>query len=73
MPVRLAFSSKLIKFAKEGERIIPTGVMYYNTDYLLKPEDRVLTTDGIEYVATSVVEGRTGATIDHYEVVLTLP
>lgn len=73
MPVRLAFSSKLIRFVKEGERVSPNGVMYYNTDFKLKPEDRVLTADGIEYTVISVVEGRMGATISHYEAVLQLP
>ena len=36
MPVRLAFSSKEVRFAPEGERILPTGVMYYNNSYSLK-------------------------------------
>ena len=73
VPVRLAFSSKVIKFVPEGERITPNGVMYYNTDYKLKAEDRVLTTDGIEYTVVSVVEGRMGATVSHYEAILQLP
>jgi hypothetical protein len=73
VPVRLAFSSKMIRFVPEGERITPNGVMYYNTDYILKPEDRVLTSDGIEYTVISVVEGRMGLTIDHYEAILQLP
>ena len=73
VPVRLAFSTKAIRFVAEGERIIPTGTMYYNQPYILQPEDRVLTSDGIEYVITSVVEGRMGLTVDHYEAVLGLP
>jgi hypothetical protein len=73
LPVRLAFSSKTVRFVAEGERIIPQGVMYYNTGFNLKAEDRVLTTDGIEYNIVSVVEARTGATIDHYEAILALP
>ncbi len=77
VPVRLAFSTKAINFAKEGERIVPTGVMYYNIGYYLRPEDRILYQDYngniIEYVVTSVVEGRMGMTIDHYEAILGLP
>lgn len=73
MPVRLAFSSKLINFVKEGERIRPNGVVYYNLPYILLPEDRVLTTDGIEYTVISVVEGRMGFTIDHFEAIVQLP
>ncbi len=73
VPVRLAFSSKLIRFVPEGERITPNGVMYYNTDFKLRPEDRVLTADGIEYTVVSVVEGRMGMTISHYEAILQLP
>ena len=73
VPVRLAFSSKAIRFVAEGERVTPNGVMYYNTGPVLKPEDRVLTEDGIEYNVVSIVEGRMGATINHYEAILALP
>lgn len=74
VPVRLAFSSKAIRFVAEGERITPNGIMYYNPGFLLMPEDRVLTTDGIEYNVVSIVEGRsTGTTVDHYEAILQLP
>jgi len=73
VPVRLAFSSKAIRFVAEGERITPNGVMYYNTGFIIKPEDRVLTADGIEYVVVSVVEGRMGTSINHYEAILALP
>lgn len=73
MPVRLAFSSKAIRFVAVGERVTPNGVMYYNTGFLIKPEDRALTDDGIEYNVVSVVEGRMGASISHYEAILQLP
>lgn len=73
VPVRLAFNSKAIRFVAEGERVTPNGVMYYNTGFIIKPEDRVLTTDGIEYVVVSVVEGRMGMSISHYEAILALP
>ena len=75
MPVRLAFSSKPIRFAAEGERVLPTGVMYYNLPYALQVEDRVITSDGIEYNVISVVPGygAIATVIDHYEAVLQLP
>ena len=73
MAVRLAFSSKAIRFVAEGERITPNGVMYYNNSYNINPEDRVLTSDGIEYVVISVVAGQVGTVVDHYEAILALP
>lgn len=74
MPVRLAFGSKPIAFAPEGERLTPNGVMYYNSAYLLKAEDRVLTDDSIEYVVVSVVAGHAfGSVVSHWEAVLALP
>lgn len=74
MPVRMAFSTKQVRFAPEGERILPTGVMYYNPGYDLKAEDRVLTADGIEYNVISVQEGVAfGSNIYHWEAVLQLP
>jgi hypothetical protein len=72
--VRLAFSTKEIRFAPEGERIQPAGVMYYNAGTDIHPEDRVLTETGIEYTITSVVPGYTfGKVISHYEARLQLP
>jgi len=73
VPVRLAFSSKAVNFQQTGERVQPVGVMYYNPGYLLQAEDRVLTADGIEYNVISVVEGRMGTVITHYEAILQLP
>lgn len=74
MPVRLAFSSKNVRFAPEGERILPTGVMYWNLGYTLQAEDRVLTALGIEYVVIGITVGRgVGNILDHYEAVLQLP
>lgn len=75
MPVRLAFSSKNVRFAPEGERILPTGVMYYNQPYLLQAEDRVLTDNAIEYVVIGLTigYGPIGKVIDHFEAVLQLP
>lgn len=74
MPVRLAFSSKQIVFAIEGERVTPNGLMYYNPPFKILPEDRVITEDGIEYVVTSVITGYGfGAVVDHYEAILDLP
>lgn len=72
--VRLAFSGKDVRFAPEGERILPTGVMYYNAGPDIKSEDRVLTEDGIEYNVIGVTIGYSfGKVIDHYEAVLQLP
>lgn len=74
MPVRLAFSSKPLKFAMEGERVTPNGIMYYNMGFDIKPEDRILTADGIEYNVISVIPGTTfGTVIDHFEAILQLP
>lgn len=74
VPCRLAFSSKIVRFAQEGERINPTGVMYYQTDFDIRAEDRVLTDTGIEYNVISVVPAKTfGTMVDHYEAVLQLP
>lgn len=72
--VRLAFSSKPVRFAPEGERITPVGTMYYNPGPVLQPEDRVLTPDGIEYNIVSVVPGySSNGAVDHFEAVLQLP
>ncbi len=74
MPVKLAFSSKLIRFASEGERIQPSGVMYYNNGYDLQAEDHIFTSDGIEYTITSIVPAYVfGQVIDHFEALLQLP
>ena len=74
MPVRLAFNNKKLSFSPEGERISPNGTMYYNQQYTLKEEDRVLTSDGIEYVVSGIVPGyNMGAIPSHYECLLTLP
>src|SRR4051812_46729904 len=67
MPVKLAFSTKQVRFAPEGERILPTGVVYYNAQYLLKAEDRVITDEGVEYNVISVQPGNIGSIISHYE------
>lgn len=74
IPVRLAFSSKAVNFASEGERIQPQGVVYYNPGPEIKPEDRVLTENGIEYVVISVVPGYIfGKVVDHWEAIIALP
>lgn len=74
VPARLAFSTKPIRFAPEGERISPTGIVYYNAGWDIKAEDRILTPNGIEYTVISVVEGITfGSVVDHYEAIVQLP
>lgn len=75
LQVRLAFSSNPVQFAPEGERVLPTGIMYYNAGGVcLEVEDRVLTSDGIEYIIVSIVPGYTfGTAISHHEAILALP
>lgn len=74
MPVRLAFSTKIVNFAKEGERIQPQGVMYFGTNYTIQQEDRVLTSDNREYVVTGLATGYLiGTVVDHFEANLSLP
>lgn len=73
-PARLAFSSKTMIFAGTGERVTPNGVMYVNNDITVLAEDRVITSDSIEYVVTSVVPAiLQGSVVDHYECLLALP
>lgn len=74
MKVKLAFHQKTTSYVSTGERVIPSGVMYYMPAYALKPQDRVITSDGIEYVVLGVVSARiVGPVIDHYEAELALP
>lgn len=74
IPVKLAFNTKLIRFAQEGERVQPAGIMYYNNPYTLQPEDHMVTSDGIEYTIISIVPGYIfGTAVDHYEAILQLP
>ena len=74
VPARLAFSSKQIQFAMTGQRPSPSGVVYYGPSFTLLPEDRILTTDGIEYTVVSIVPGYMNNTyIDHYEAIVALP
>lgn len=72
--VRLAFSSRGIRFSPEGERVEPNGVMYYNPGPALLPEDRVLTADGVEYTILDIVPGyNMGGQVDHWEARVQLP
>ena len=74
MPVRLAFHTNLLDFAREGERENPGGVVYYSPDYALQTEDRIITADGIEYTVISIVPGYVfGSVVDHYEAIVQLP
>lgn len=75
MPARFAFNTRMIRFAKEGERIQPQGVMYFDQQYLLQFEDRVLVAStGAEYVVTGIATGyMINAVIDHMEATLELP
>jgi hypothetical protein len=74
LSVRLAFSSRDVRFSPEGERILPNGIMYYNDHVELKDEDRVITSTGIEYVVIGVTIGYIYAgKVDHHEATLALP
>jgi hypothetical protein len=74
MPVRLAFSQKKVDYTLTGERVLPSGIMYYGKDFTILAEDRVITPDGIEYVVLGVVPGYVmGAVVDHYEAQIALP
>ena len=72
--VRLAFGRKTTVFASTGERVVPSGTMYFNTDLTILAQDRVITPDGIEYVVVGVVPGTIVANVvDHFEAELILP
>lgn len=73
-PVKLAFRGKDIKFAPEGERVLPSGVMYFNGPADIREEDRILTERGIEYIVVGMNTAYlVGKVIDHYEANLILP
>ena len=74
MPIRFAFDRKQVQFSQTGERIQPSGTIYYQPSYSVLQEDRFLTTDGIEYVVVSVQPAYiTGSVIDHWEAICQLP
>lgn len=71
---RLAFSSKTMVVIDTGERIQPSGKMYYGKQWNLFWNDRILTKDGREYYIDDVVPGyEFGQNLSHYEAVLKLP
>ena len=78
LQVRLAFSSKMTNFSKEGERVNPTGVVYLNPGPEIYHEDRVVFTNyqngTIEYNVINVIKalGVSGQ-IDHLELTVQLP
>jgi hypothetical protein len=72
--VRFAFNTKMTRFAPEGERQEPTGVVYYNPGPDIRNEDRLITPEGYEYNVISVVPGYLfGKTVSHYEAVIQTP
>jgi hypothetical protein len=74
MPCRLAFKDRGVQFAPTGERIQPTGTLYYPAEYNLYQEDRIVTADGIEYVLTGINDAYlTPTTLSHHEGELSLP
>lgn len=74
MPCRLAFTDKRIEFAHGGERVKPYGTLYFSQDFDLLQEDRIITSDNIQYVITSIrIAYKTGSIIDHYEGICELP
>jgi hypothetical protein len=74
MPVRFAFRDKGIQFAPTGERLLPNGVMYFDKEYDLQVEDRVLTATGVEYVVTAITLGyQMPSVVSHKEAKVELP
>ncbi len=74
MPCKFAFTSKQMTFVETGERIQPTGVMYFPADYSLFQNDRAITLDGIEYVITDIAPAYLyGSKISHFEANVKLP
>lgn len=74
MPSKLAFTDKRISFDRGGERVKPYGTMYFSADFEVLQEDRIITTDNIQYVVSSIrVAYKTGTVIDHYEAIVELP
>lgn len=74
MPARLAFSAKPLQFAPTAERITPNGIIYIPANYQIYHEDRIITSDGVEYVVVSVVSGYLNNNVlDHFELKVELP
>lgn len=75
MPCRFAFSDQKIQFALAAERVEPSGTMYYNPNFEILPEDRIIDqTSNNQYVVRSTrVAYKTGSVIDHLEAELNLP
>ena len=74
VPARLALSSNPVTFAREGERVTPYGVVYFNPGVELQEEDRIVTAEGVEYNITSVAIGYNfGNVVSHYECLIQLP
>ena len=70
---RLALSGKDVEFSPIGERIKPSGVLYTNAKYDIRNEDRIITSDNIQYVIIGVSTARLGSVVDHYEYTIQLP
>ena len=78
MPMKLAFSSKAIQFATQGERPEPSGIVYFGPSFTLYDEDRIVTTTNpsyeVEYVVTSVVPAfMPPNVVNHWEATISLP
>jgi len=74
VPCRLAFSADSIEFSPTGERIKPSGTLYFGTEYTLRQEDRIITTNGIEYVVTSLQAAMATPFLQsHWEATVELP
>jgi len=70
---RLSLSGKDVEYSRIGERIKPSGILYTNSKYDIRNEDRVITSDGIQYVVIGVTTSRLGSVVDHYEYQIQLP
>ncbi len=74
MQCRLAFTDKKVDFSRGGERVLPYGTVYYPATFCLLQEDRIITTENIQYVVTSIrIAYKMGKVIDHYEAIVELP
>ena len=80
IPIRLAWSGKQMKVSSTGELIYPSGTLYYSRNYILMPEDRIVTVQtpgvpiGIEYVIEAIYPSYIlHGVVDHYEGAVHLP
>ncbi|MGH2639218.1 MAG: hypothetical protein ACRDF4_08080 [Rhabdochlamydiaceae bacterium] len=80
--VRVSLTGKKIRWEGTGETVHPEGVLYYTTDHVLQPDDRIVIQTslqgigtGIEYIVASVWPAALlpGGVPDHFQAELQLP